>query len=133
MELIRFFGVSLFGALIDISIAYGLATLLGTPLWIAATLGFLTAAGTNYLAHEIWTFQNGSKSISGMRAVQYLVTSVIVILARISVIFALERALAENHTLLILICGAGVSFFANFALSKIFVFSDGTTKADASP
>lgn len=125
MEFVRFFGVAVFGVLIDIAIAYILATLFGVPLWIAATAGFLFAACMNYIAHEFWTFQNGHRALSHARALKYLFTSVFTLMARISIIFIMESVLGEDYTLLVLVFAAGGSFFVNFAISKFFVFSKG--------
>jgi hypothetical protein len=55
MAIIRFFFVSAGGVFVDITIAYAIATMLGTPLWIAAAVGFSVAACGNYILHEIWT------------------------------------------------------------------------------
>lgn len=130
MELIRFFGVSVVGVLIDLSIAYSLATFAGVPLWAAATLGFLVAALVNYATHEIWTFRQGNKTLSITRSLKYLMVSVITLLARIAVVFPLEQALS-NSPLLVLFCATGVSFFVNFALSKFFVFSSAPTETNS--
>ncbi|NJR12589.1 GtrA family protein, partial [bacterium] len=51
-EMIRFFFVTVAGVIIDIAIAYALAAQLGVPLWLAATIGFVTAASCNYIAHQ---------------------------------------------------------------------------------
>ncbi|WP_370311652.1 GtrA family protein [Sagittula sp.] len=130
MEVVRFFGVSLLGVIFDIAVAYALASHTGIPLWIAAALGFIAAAGVNYMLHEIWTFREGARRLSRVRAMKYLGASVATLLTRIAVVAVLEGMLDGRYPLAILICGAGVSFFVNFALSKIFVFSNPSLKAD---
>ena len=50
-ELIRFFGITLLGVVIDIAIAWALHTYAGVPLWIAATCGFVLTALGNYFGH----------------------------------------------------------------------------------
>lgn len=130
MEVVRFFGVSLVGVIFDIALAYALASYTGIPLWVAASVGFLAAVGLNYVLHEVWTFREGAQRLSRLRAAKYLSASLATLLTRIAVVAVLEGALDGRYPLAILICGAGVSFFVNFALSKIFVFSNRSRKVN---
>ncbi len=123
MEILRFFGVSVLGVVIDLAIAWSAAQLLGLPLWLAAAIGFALAAGGNYALHERWTFRREGAALSRRRGVQYLAVSVVTLLTRLAVVIALERALGGDWPLAILIAGAGVSFFVNFFLSKFLVFA----------
>lgn len=123
-ELLRFFGVTVLGVVIDIAIAWSLHHFLGMPLWIAAGCGFVLAAIGNYVLHQSWTFQDGSRQFSPVRAGKYGAVALLTLLARVATIAALERAWESGPALIILIGGAGVSFFVNFALSKLFVFSE---------
>jgi len=131
LEGARFLTVSVLGVLVDLAIAYWLATTVGLPLWLAAVFGFFVAAVFNYTAHEIWTFRAGARAVSFARSIKYLTVSVVTLLSRIAIVIPLERAMPEQ-TLTVLICAAGVSFFVNFALSKVFVFSISTTEAKQS-
>ncbi|MEL7097307.1 MAG: GtrA family protein [Pseudomonadota bacterium] len=131
-EGVRFLCVSIFGVLIDLSIAFGLATYASAPLWIAATVGFLVAALVNYGIHELWTFRQGARALSMTRSLKYLTVSTVTLLSRIAVVVPLEHLL-PNRTLVILLCGAGVSFFVNFALSKFVVFASSSTETKTSP
>ena len=111
MEIMRFFGVSVLGLLLDIAIAFALATLLGLPLWMAAAIGFVIAASANYVLHEIWTFKQGSKALSRPRALKYLSTSFITLLARIGIVALLETTFRDQYALAILLCGRGDILF----------------------
>jgi putative flippase GtrA len=124
MEMLRFLAVSVVGVILDIAVAYTLAAVFGLPLWLAAATGFLVAAGGNYLLHELWTFRREDSGLSGRRGINYLGVSVVVLLVRLAVVAALETVLGADWPLFILIAGAGVSFFANLALSKFLVFAD---------
>lgn len=132
MEVVRFFSVSMFGLLLDVTVALLLATLIGLPLWIAAATGFVLAGGANYILHEIWTFQRGSQALSRPRALKYLGASLVTLLARISVVALLDHIFQSQHALLILLCGAGASLLVNFALGKRFVFTAPAPRAQRS-
>jgi putative flippase GtrA len=127
-EVVRFFFVSVFGVLIDLSIAYSLVAMFGILTWVAAAVGFLTGAIVNYFCHELWTFTNREKMPSGSRAVKYIATSALTLAVRIGVAVGLEIILKYENMLCILLFAAGVSFFFNFIVSKFFVFSNAKQK-----
>ena len=122
-ELVRFFGVTVLGVVIDIAIAWALHTYAGVPLWLAATFGFVLAASGNYILHQTWSFQSGSRQLSLARGAKYGGVALLTLLARVATVAGLERVWEGGFALLILIGGAGVSFFVNFTLSKLFVFA----------
>jgi len=131
-ELIRFFGVTVLGVIIDIAIAWALHTYAGVPLWIAATVGFALAASGNYILHQTWSFQSGSRQLSAARGARYGAVALLTLIARIATVAGLERVWEAAPALIILIGGAGVSFFVNFTLSKLFVFAERQPKGSAS-
>ena len=122
-ELTRFFFVSVSGVVVDIALAYAIATLLGTPLWIAAALGFLVATFGNYFLHEVWTFRGDTSHLSTKRGLYYVMTSSVTLSSRLVVVAGLSAWSSSDHTLVILISGSVVSFFVNYIISKYFVFS----------
>lgn len=123
MDLVRFFIVAVGGLLLDLAVAYTLATSFGVPLWLAAAIGFVVAAAANYAAHELWTFRHDESQLSAKRAGQYLITSLAALLTRVVVVALLSALAGWLPALIILIIGAGVSFFVNFAISKGIVFN----------
>jgi putative flippase GtrA len=131
-EMLRFFAVTVLGVVLDIAIAYALHKLAGTPLALAAVVGFVCAAATNYVLHQLWSFRRGAGRLSLNRAAKYGIVAGLTLLARVAVVAILAIYLGEQFALLILICGAGVSFFVNFTLSKLFVFADTPTRERAS-
>ena len=122
-ELIRFFFVSVGGVVIDIAIAYAIATMLGTPLWIAAAVGFSVATCGNYILHEVWTFRRETSRLSSKCALYYFITSGVTLSTRLLVVAGLSAWISLDHTLVILIGGTAVSFFVNYIISKFLVFS----------
>lgn len=131
-ELVRFFGVTVLGVVIDIAIAWGLHTYAGVPLWLAASAGFIIAASGNYVLHQTWSFQSGSRQLSLSRGAKYGGVALLTLLARVATVAGLERIWEGALPLLILIGGAGVSFFVNFTLSKLFVFAKTAPQESAS-
>lgn len=123
-ETLRFLAVALGGVVIDISISYLLATLLSVPLLIAAAVGFISAAIGNYVAHELWTFRNGPRQLSLRRSLHYVGASAVTLAVRIAVMAVLSIRLGGTDPLTVLMCGAGASFFFNFAISKVMIFSN---------
>lgn len=122
MELTRFLAVTVAGFLLDLGVAWSAATVLSLPLWFAATLGFVVAAGVNYVLHELWTFQDGAQRLSLERVVRYAAGLGLTLSARILAVLLFTAMLNENHALLILLAGAGVSFIVNYFVSRKFVF-----------
>jgi putative flippase GtrA len=131
-EFARFFAVTVAGVVIDIAIAFVLHDAFGTPLALAATIGFVIAASFNYVMHQTWSFRTGSRRLSFARALRYAAVAGTTLAARVGVVAALASLFGDSLALLILICGAGVSFFVNFGLSKLFVFAARPTPGSAS-
>ena len=120
-ELLRFFAVTVLGVVIDLAIAFALHTGLGVPLWIAAAIGFTLAASANYVIHQTWSFRSGPLSLK--RAGAYALVALATLAVRVGIVAQLDRVLAGDYPLAILICGAGGSFIVNFVLSKWVVFA----------
>jgi putative flippase GtrA len=123
MERLRFTLVAVCGVIFDVGLALVLSEWIGTPLWLAATLGFLMAATGNYVAHELWTFRSGPRKISTWRAASYVGASLITLAVRLAVIALFGRLFGLAYPLIVLISAAGVSFGVNFILSKFFIFT----------
>ncbi len=129
-ELLRFFAVTVLGVVLDIAVAYGLHTLFGWPLWLAAACGFVLAAGANYMVHQTWTFRAGARRLSLGRAARYGAVALATLLARLAAVAAIVPFAGPDLALGVLIAGAGVSFAVNFALSKLFVFRGSPPRAE---
>lgn len=132
IEVARFFAVAVAGLVLDLAVAWCAARLLGLPLWLAAAAGFTVAAAANYAAHELWTFRERARRLSAARAARYGATLAATLGARVATVAALAALVGDGHALPVLLAGAGVSFFVNYALSKHFVFrSDADTRETA--
>jgi putative flippase GtrA len=84
------------------------------------------------VVHQLWSFQEGSRRLSLARATKYAGVALATLTARIAVVATLDLALRGQWPLAILICGAGISFFVNFGLSKYFAFAEKPVEGDAS-
>lgn len=122
MEALRFFAVAVAGLVLDLAVAWSAARFLGLPLWLAAALGFMVAAGLNYVLHELWTFRGGARRLSGGRALRYGLALAATLAARVLTVALLAALVGEAWPLPVLIAGAGVSFVVNYLISKHFVF-----------
>ncbi len=123
MVAFRFLTVVGVGLVLDLSIAYTLATQLALPLGTAAIIGFVSAASVNYGLHEFWTFRHGARQFSMRRAAQYVGTCTLTLLARLAAVAWLSTKFGPDYALAILICAVGTSFLINFTISKVLIFS----------
>lgn len=130
-ELLRFLAVTVLGVLIDLAIAFALHAGLGVPLGLAAAIAFTLAASLNYIIHQIWSFRSGPLSLR--RAGAYALVALATMAVRVGIVAQLDRVLAGDYPLAILICGAGGSFVVNFVLSKWVVFAAAPTTAGDAP
>ena len=122
-DLARFTVVTVGGLVIDLSVAFLLAELAQLPLTVSAIIGFLAGALFNYVLHELWTFKAANASVSPARAVLYLASSFITLCVRLVTISLFEPfATGPLSRLAVLVAATGVSFIANFLLSRFVIF-----------
>jgi putative flippase GtrA len=121
-EVLRFGLVAVAGLIVDIIVAWGLARLWNVPLVFPATVGFFCGALLNYVLHELWTFQGGARKLSVSRAMAYFLSLWATLGVRLAVVALMGMTLAPGNDLAILIAASVVSFFVNFAVSKLWVF-----------
>ena len=121
-RLLRFGIVTVVGLGIDLALGWTLAARAGLPLWLAATIGFVTAACVNYVLHERWTFAGGR--LSAVRGSLFLVLSASALLVRIGALMLLKALVftTPGQRLVPLILAIGVSFVFNFVVSRQLVF-----------
>lgn len=131
-QALRFFLVSVAGLVIDLAVAWTMATLVGLPLWHAGAIGFVSAAAINYVLHERWTFGTGSSRVSALRGVQYLGIAGLALMARTAAILLLETLLGDGRTLAVLVLAAGISFAVSFVASR-WLFTRGRRAPAGTP
>lgn len=133
MEVARFFAVAVAGLIVDLAVAWSAARLLGLPLWLAAGLGFVSAAAMNYVLHELWTFRAGMQRLSSARATRYGRALAATLAVRVGTVALLSWIFENSYALPVLVAGAGVSFGVNYGLSKYFVFQSPDASKESSP
>lgn len=125
VDTIKFGFVSVLGLIVDIAIAWGVATLIGLSLVLAAVVGFVAGAVFNYLLHEFWTFKVTASRASLLRSASYIAVATLALCTRLGAIAILEGAsffTNSLHGLLVLLIATGLSFVVNYLLSKYLVF-----------
>ena len=123
LDLVRFTVVIVGGLTIDLSVAFLLTELAQLPLTVSATIGFLAGALFNYILHELWTFKAANATVSPVRAALYLASSFITLCVRLVTISLFEPfAAGPLSRLAVLVTATGVSFIANFLLSRFVIF-----------
>jgi putative flippase GtrA len=119
----RFLAVSVLGLVLDLGLAWLLAVKVGLALSAAAAIGFLAAAVFNYLMHEIWTFRTGVVQVSARRGGLYALALGVTLVVRVGTVALLERMwLVEGREFAVLLAATGLSFLANYMLSRNVVF-----------
>lgn len=122
-DLFRFAAVIVAGLAIDLSVGFLLAELVGLPLLLSAAAGFFAGAAFNYVLHELWTFRSTDDRLSIARASLYLVTSLVTLGVRLAVVALLSPlSVGAVSRFAVLAAAAGVSFFANYLLSRFAVY-----------
>jgi putative flippase GtrA len=121
--LLRFFAVTLVGLALDLALALALHRLAGAPLCLAASAGFVVAAGANYVLHQLWSFGHAHSRLSARRAGAYFAASLLTLTVRVGIVALLARLTGGGAALAILIAGAGGSCAVNYALSRWVVFA----------
>jgi len=122
-EFLRFAAVTVAGLIIDISLAWGLATVVGFNLVLAATVGFAAGAAFNYVIHEFWTFRRSYRRLSTHRMLRYAAALGAILATQLAVIYGLSQLLnTAQSDLAILLMATALSFGVNYFVSKFFVF-----------
>lgn len=124
----RYAAVVVAGFFLDVAVASLLALWLAAPLGLAAAAGFAAGLSFNYLAHALWTFRGAAAGPSAGGAARFLVSSLLTLAVRLAALSALVAAVPERlaHPTALFVLASGLSFVANFALLKLFVFARAT-------
>jgi putative flippase GtrA len=116
-EPLRYLCAVVLGLALDLGVALALRTLLGLPTVLAAAAGFCSGLGLNYLTFEYWVFGRGQPSWTGLGRL-FLAAQTALIL-RLAAVWLL--GLAGLPAPVVLVLATGLSFAANFFLSRLAV------------
>ena len=122
----RFFLVALGGLGIDIGLAWALIALAGVPDAVGAAVGFATATVVNYVAHQLWTFREGSRRLSLRRFLAFVAVVGVVFAVRLGALAVLGAVLPGGGLAVPvrLTLAAGVSFLVALPLNRLLVFRE---------
>lgn len=129
MEFLRFLTVSVLGVGVDLGLGWLLAAA-GTPLWLAAALGFAVAAALSYVLHRGWTFQDAAGMAKPTRLLRFLASLGLTFAARMVAVFSIGAMLGpDTNPLAVLVPSVAISFAVSFLAAKFLVFR--ATKGNA--
>lgn len=120
IKFIKFGVVGASGVIIDFSLTYLLKEKLKINKYISNSLGFLTAASTNYILNRIWTFENNDPQIV-LQYSKFLMVSIFGLVINNIVIYYLNDKKSLNFYLSKAIAILFVMFW-NFGANYIYTF-----------
>lgn len=119
-KLIKFGAVGMSGMLVDFGITYLFREKVRINEYAANTLGFLSAASSNFILNRIWTFQSTDPDMSAQYA-RFLMIATVGVLFSNAIIYLLHGRFKWNFYLAKLI-SIGVVLFWNFLANYFFTF-----------
>ncbi|RLK07367.1 GtrA family protein [Ruegeria conchae] len=121
-EFLRYGATVALGLIVDLAAARSVLAI-GVPIELAAVIGVAFGAIFNFVVLDLWAFA-GQKAIgSGSRRLRYLGALGVTMAVRAAAVWVLAALLpAQTAPMVILCLAVGVSFTANFLLSKHWVF-----------
>lgn len=109
------------GLIVDMGTSTAFVYLFGWPLLVAGACGLLTGAVTNYFIHLKVTFKHRQLTASWQGLFRYLQTCLIGAVIRLAALTMLGW-LTSLSSLFCIIIATGLSFAANYILSRFYVF-----------
>ena len=129
LQFARFFVIGVSNTLLDFVVYFALTRLIpyfgvGTHIYIANTLSFITAATWSYFANRTWTFKQQHKA-NAAEATKFYVSNITAFIFNTATLFTVVHILG-GHDAIGKICGSAVSMVCNYALNKLWVFKKKT-------
>jgi putative flippase GtrA len=120
-KFLKFGVVGVSGMLVDFGITYLFKEKVKINKYVANTLGFFSAASSNFILNRIWTFQSEDPAV-GFQYLKFLTVSTVGVLLSNAMIYFLHERLKWNFYFAKLI-SIGVVLFWNFFASYFFTFN----------
>ena len=120
LKLVKFGAVGMSGTLVDFGVTYLFREKVKINEYIANTLGFLSAASSNFILNRIWTFQSGDPDMTA-QYFRFLLIAIVGVLFSNAIIYLLHGRFKWNFYLAKLI-SIGVVLFWNFFANYFFTF-----------
>jgi len=120
LKLIKFGAVGMSGMLVDFGITYIFREKVRINEYVANTLGFLSAASSNFLLNRIWTFQSADPEMTS-QYFRFLLIATVGVFFSNAIIYLLHGRFKWNFYFAKLI-SIGVVLFWNFFANYFFTF-----------
>jgi len=120
LKFLKFGIVGVSGMAVDFGITYLFKEKVRTNKYLANTLGFFSAASSNFILNRIWTFQSDDPAIA-FQYLKFLSISTVGVLLSNMIIYLLHDRLKWNFYFAKLV-SIGIVLFWNFFASYFFTF-----------
>jgi len=120
LKLVKFGAVGMSGMLVDFGITYLFKEKIKIDKYGANTVGFFSAASSNFILNRIWTFQSRDPEIT-FQYFRFLSIATVGVLFSNAIIYLLHGRFKWNFYLAKLI-SIGVVLFWNFFANYFFTF-----------
>lgn len=122
LKFIKFCAVGGSGIIIDFGLTYMCKEKIRINRYLANTIGFITAATSNYILNRIWTFESLNRNIAN-EYISFIIVSIIGLLINIGTLWILHGKMKYNFYLS-KIGAVGVAIFWNFFANYQYTFSN---------
>jgi putative flippase GtrA len=120
LKLLKFGAVGMSGTLVDFGVTYLFREKIKINEYAANTLGFFSAASSNFILNRIWTFQSSDPEVT-FQYFRFLLIATVGVLFSNAIIYLLHGRFKWNFYLAKLI-SIGVVLFWNFFTNYFFTF-----------
>lgn len=121
LKFLKFGVVGFSGMLIDFGITWILKEKLKVNAYLSNSIGFISAASSNYFWNRVWTFESENKDIP-LEYMSFIIISVVGLLINNLVIYLLTNKFKLNFYLAKLLA-IGVVTIWNFGMNFLITFS----------
>ncbi len=118
---VKFALVGLLGIAVDFGLTFLCKELFKSNKYVANSIGFATAASSNFVFNRIWTFASTDPDVSG-QYIKFITVSLIGLVISNTILKLLHEQLEWNFYLSKLIA-IGFVFTWNFAINLVFTFN----------
>jgi len=122
LKFIKFCAVGGSGLIIDFGLTYMCKEKIRINRYLANTIGFITAATSNYILNRIWTFESLNRNIAN-EYISFIIVSIIGLLINTGTLWILHGKMKYNFYLS-KIGAVGVAIFWNFFANYQYTFSN---------
>lgn len=122
LKFIKFCAVGGSGLIIDFGLTYMCKEKIRINRYLANTIGFITAATSNYILNRIWTFESLNRNIVN-EYISFIIVSIIGLLINTGTLWILHGKMKYNFYLS-KIGAVGVAILWNFFANYQYTFSN---------